>query len=74
MLERVLGLKLGAGRKILSAEPIIPFEAEVVLEDAKLKIIAAETTKTPTLDGASISFPLSVPSGSHILELPVKKA
>jgi cellobiose phosphorylase len=72
MLEYVLGLKLG-NNKIVSALPIIEFEAVFEFENAKLKIIASSKIKTPLLDGQEISFPLSIPTGEHILELPLKK-
>ncbi len=72
MLEYVLGLKLGKN-KILSALPIIEYEALMELGEAKLKIIASDKTKTPLFDGVEVNFSLSIQNGDHILELPLKK-
>ncbi|MBR2900750.1 MAG: DUF3131 domain-containing protein [Clostridia bacterium] len=72
MLEYVLGIRLG-NNKILSALPIIEYESVFEFENAKLKIIASGKIKTPLLDGQEISFPLPIPTGEHILELPLKK-
>ncbi len=71
MIENVLGLKLGAGNSLLSAEPKIAFDAEIGLINAKLSVSASENVKSPTLDGEPVSFPLTVPDGEHKLELPL---
>ncbi len=71
MVETVLGLKLGAGNSLLSAEPKIAFDAEIVLGKASLYVSASENLQLPTLDGKPVSFPLTVPDGEHKLELPL---
>ena len=73
MLERVLGLKFGADGVLLSATPIIPFNAQISLCDARLNIIASEDVTSPTLDGENITFPLKLNGGEHTVCLPIYK-
>ncbi len=71
MLEYVLGLKFGANQTLLSATPKIEYDADVSWGNADLHIKASYDVTKPTLDGAEISMPLSLPDGSHKLELPI---
>ena len=71
MLENVLGLKLGSDQTVISAKPIIPFEAEIKLGNAELRITASNTIKKTVLDGSETVFPLKLQNGFHTLELPL---
>ena len=73
MLEQVLGLRLTANQRILSAKPIIAFKAEITLGSANVHVVSTRETTVPTLDGREVSFPLDIPSGQHILELPISE-
>lgn len=71
-LENVFGLRLGADQTIISAKPIIPFEAEIKLGNAELRITASRETEKPLLDGQETAFPLKLPNGDHSLDLPLE--
>ena len=73
MLEHVLGLKMGADNTVISAEPIIPFEAEVRRENVLIKIIASEKNDEPLLNGKPVHFPINLSNSANLLELPVKR-
>lgn len=75
MLEYVLGLKFGRG-KLLSANPIIPFNAYVTLNkgshDAFLNISASDKYKELTINGEKAQFPFEFISGKYNIEIPLK--
>jgi cyclic beta-1,2-glucan synthetase len=71
MLENVLGLKFGADQTIISAKPIIPYEAEIKLGNSELRITASRETEKPLINGQKSKFPLKLPNGAHTLELPI---
>ncbi len=73
MLEYVAGIKLGSGGTILSADPIKAIKLCFDLPFGKLHIIASEEIKQPLLNGETVKFPLKIPDGESVLELPVKK-
>lgn len=73
MRQYVLGLNFGADGILLSAEPIIPFEAETTLGNAKIKVIASEKTIFPKLNGEAAAFPLRFTAAENLLELPIKE-
>lgn len=72
MLEHILGLKFGAGRVLLSAMPVIAFNAEITLGNAKLQITATREVTEATVDGEKASFPLRFKDGEHLIRLPIK--
>ena len=72
MLEYVLGLKFGANKTLLSANPIIEFEANISLGNAVLHIKASHGIDKTTLNGDEIQFPLTLTDGNHVLEIQVK--
>ena len=73
MLEYVLGLKLGPDQTLLNASPVIAFDAEITLGNAKLHITATRDETVATLNGEKASFPLKLQDGEHYLRLPIKE-
>ena len=72
-LEYVYGIKLGGYQTLLSAKPIIPYTAEIQTGNASIHVFAAENITEPKLDGENVRFPIAIPNGKHILELPIKR-
>ncbi len=73
MLEYVYGIKMGFGGVLISAKPLIPFEANLSLPSVKLHISASENVTSPLLNGNPVNFPLKLPYGDSHLELPLEK-
>ncbi len=73
MIEYVLGLKFGADQTLLSAKPIIPYEAEMVLGKSSVHVRSSADIQTPLLNGEKIEFPFQLKEGKYILELPSNK-
>ncbi len=71
MLEQVLGLRLGANQTLLSASPVIAFECDITLGNAKVCVVAARENEYAELDGNKAAFPLSLSDGNHTLKLPL---
>ena len=72
MLENVLGIRLGAEQTLISASPIISFEADIEWGNAKLHITASDKISDPLLNGEKVVFPLKLPDGDSTISLPVK--
>ncbi len=73
-LEYVLGIKLASDNTLLSVSPVIEYNAELFLGKSKLHLLASESVSEAMLNGKTVAFPLAIPDGDSILELPVAKA
>ncbi len=73
MLEYVYGISFDFGGNLLRAKPLKEFEADVALASSKLHIVASREIPCPKLNGENVSFPLKLPDGNSMLELPLEK-
>ncbi len=71
MLSEVYGIKIGANQTLISAEPILPFKAEVQFANSKLTITASAENKNVVFNGKIAHFPLEIPNGDNNLEIPL---
>ena len=68
--EHVYGLRLGCN-SIISALPIVEYEADIALGGARLHVSASRTHKKALFDNEDAVFPISVEKGEHSLCLPI---
>jgi cyclic beta-1,2-glucan synthetase len=71
MLEYVMGISLTEGFSVIDVKPITDYKTELAYNDYKLTVIASADEKAVLLDGAEITLPLKIPSGEHVLIVPV---
>jgi cellobiose phosphorylase len=72
MLEYVMGISLTEGFSTVDVTPITEYKTEIAYNNYKLTVITSVDEKIVLLDGIETALPLKIPSGEHILIVPVK--
>lgn len=71
MFEVVMGISLTEGFAKIDVKPITEYKTEIAYNDYRLTVIASKEEKVPLFDGNPIAFPITIPSGEHVLNVPV---